>query len=118
MILSLGRPAWTNRPCRRGDLVSQRGEESNPRWESSFDRSEGEYARRPDVEAPRRTGKGTLRGSGAANGDLRGTARHLELADQYSARARRGRCECCPSLRGTERGCLASRGRDWGVPCT
>src|SRR6266571_2161010 len=28
-ILSLGRPAWGDQPCRRGDLVSQRGEEPN-----------------------------------------------------------------------------------------
>jgi hypothetical protein len=39
MILSLGRPAWADRPSLRGDLVSQGGEEPNPLW-SSFDRNE------------------------------------------------------------------------------
>src|SRR6266446_326528 len=43
-ILSLGRPAWGDQPCRRGDLVSQRGEEPNSRWWSSFDRNDGEKA--------------------------------------------------------------------------
>ncbi len=45
-ILSLGRPAWGDQPCRRGDLVSQRGEEPNSGWWSSFDWNEGENARR------------------------------------------------------------------------
>src|SRR5438876_12363746 len=36
-ILSLGRPAWGDQPCRRGDLVSQRGEEPNARPQASFD---------------------------------------------------------------------------------
>src|SRR4029450_8402778 len=44
-ILSLGRPAWGDRPCRRGDLVSQRGKEPNSRWRSSFEDNEGENAR-------------------------------------------------------------------------
>src|SRR4029453_19466719 len=41
-ILSLGRPAWGDQPCRRGDLVSQRGEEPNPRTQPSFDENEDE----------------------------------------------------------------------------
>src|SRR5260370_30975954 len=44
-ILSLGRPAWGDQPCRRGDLVSQRGEEPNSRWWSSFEDNEGENSR-------------------------------------------------------------------------
>src|SRR6266480_3491312 len=44
-ILSLGRPAWGDQPCRRGDLVSQRGEEPNARPQASFDRNEGGSAR-------------------------------------------------------------------------
>src|SRR6266700_4549732 len=46
-ILSLGRPAWGDQPCRRGDLVSQRGEEPNRRCRSSFDRDEDENTRWP-----------------------------------------------------------------------
>src|SRR6266545_4434154 len=74
-ILSLGRPAWGDQPCRRGDLVSQRGEEPKPRWWSSFDRNEGEKARQPRSRASRRTGKearGTYararRGTGGGTG--------------------------------------------------
>jgi hypothetical protein len=48
-ILSLGRPAWGDQPCRRGDLVSQRGEEPNSRWWSSFDRNDGEKAPSSDA---------------------------------------------------------------------
>src|SRR4029450_10322911 len=40
-ILSLGRPAWGDQPCRRGDLVSQRGEEPNARSHPSFDQNGG-----------------------------------------------------------------------------
>src|SRR6266436_6407219 len=46
-ILSLGRPAWGDQPCRRGDLVSQRGKEPNSRWWSSFGRNEGGNPRWP-----------------------------------------------------------------------
>src|SRR5712691_11289206 len=43
-ILSLGRPAWGDQPCRRGDLVSQRGEEPDTLSRSSFDWNEGDSA--------------------------------------------------------------------------
>src|SRR6266446_9759145 len=46
-ILSLGRPAWGDQPCRRGDLVSQRGKEPNPCPQPSFDWNEGDSARSP-----------------------------------------------------------------------
>jgi hypothetical protein len=44
-ILSLGRPAWADRPRWRDDLVPQRGKEADARSWSSFDRNEGENAR-------------------------------------------------------------------------
>src|SRR5437870_1327760 len=74
-ILSLGRPAWGDQPCRRGDLVSQRRKEPNTRPQASFDRNEGENPRWRHPRTPSGAGKETRRSAGAAGGDLRGVAR-------------------------------------------
>src|SRR5262249_46226218 len=51
------------------------------------------------------------------NRDLRDIERHLELAYRRPSSARRGRRECCSSLRGVRRGDRASRRRRRSEPC-
>ena len=68
-----------------GDLVSQAREKPNARSQTSFDQSESE----PDSQAARRSGTAarimqarTRGGAGAADRDLGGTARNLQLANR------------------------------------
>jgi hypothetical protein len=108
-ILSLGRPAWGGQPCRRGDLVSQRGEEPNSRWWSSFDRNEDENTRWPHPRTPSGAGKETRRSTGAAGGDFGGAAGHQHLARRVGAGLQDHIGKRHRHLRGQIRNALATR---------
>src|SRR5215470_3783081 len=88
-------------------LVSQRRKEPNTRPQASFDRNEGENARRPWPRTARRAGKEARRGVGATDGDVRGPSGHQQLAWRTGAGLRCDPGERDAALRGQVRHALS-----------
>src|SRR6266516_1506971 len=99
----LGRPEGGQWLCRRGDLVSQRREEPNTLWRSSFDWNEGEYASSSYPQTSGPFGREACRGAGAAGGDSRDSEDHQHLADRAPVRVGGRGQECRALLQGRRR---------------